>query len=145
VNAPGSGLLTVQASLPDVAQAVEALCRLLPPQLPELQRHAVEIALAEVLNNIVLHGFAGGAGTPIEVSWSLAAHAFVVEVRDRGRAIPADKLDAAGPATFAFDPADVDALPQRGLGLALVKSAFDRVDYRSDQGINCLHLEKSLA
>lgn len=137
--------MAVQASLQDAARAVQALAQVLPSRLAEQQRHAIEIALAELLNNIVLHGFPGGGGAPIEVSWSLTADAFVVELRDSGRAIPAEKLDAAGPASFAFDPDDLAALPQGGLGLALVKAAFDRVEYRSDQGVNCMHLEKSLA
>lgn len=137
--------MEVQASLQDVARAVQAVAQVLPLQLAEPQRHAIEIALAELLNNIVVHGFPAGGGAPIEVSWSLATDAFVVEVRDRGLAIPAAKLDAAGPASFAFDPEDLDGLPQGGLGLALVKAAFDRIDYRSVQGINCMHLEKNLA
>jgi serine/threonine-protein kinase RsbW len=145
VNAPGSGRMAVQASLQDVARAVQALAQVLPPQLAQQQRHAIEIALAELLNNIVLHGFPGGGGAPIEVSWSLVPDAFVVELCDSGVAIPAAKLDAAGAATFDFDPDDLAALPQGGLGLAIVKAAFDRIDYRTEQGINCMHLEKSLA
>jgi serine/threonine-protein kinase RsbW len=137
--------LVVQPTLPDVARAVQSLQAGLPARLPEPERHALEIALCEVLTNIVQHGFAGAAPAPVEVDCVEQADALVVEVRDRGRAIPRERLDAAGADTFAFDPEDIAALPEGGFGLALVKAAFDVVDYRSENGVNCMHLEKRLA
>ena len=141
---PGTRLL-VQPTLQDVARAVQALQRVLPARLPQAERHAVEIALCELLTNIVQHGFGGAGGAPIEVNCSEQADALVVEVRDAGRAIPAERLAGAGPETFDFDPDDIAALPQGGFGLALIKAAFDVVDYRSAAGVNCMHLEKRLA
>lgn len=136
---------TVQPTLQDTARAVQELSALLPARLVGPERDAVEIALCEVLTNIVQHGFSGGPGAPIEVSLAERADALVIEVRDRGRAIPAERLAAAGPQTFAFDPDDLAALPQGGFGLALIKAAFDVVDYRDEAGVNCMHLEKRLA
>nr|WP_269129408.1 ATP-binding protein [Ramlibacter alkalitolerans] len=129
----------------DVARAVPALRAVLPARLAGPERDALEIALGEVLTNIVLHGFAGAVGAPVEVRWAEHPHAFVVEVRDTGCAIPRAKLEAAGTASFAFDAEDIAALPEGGFGLALVKAAFDVVDYRSEDGVNCMHLEKRLA
>jgi serine/threonine-protein kinase RsbW len=145
VSTPVRAQFVVQPTLEDVAQAVQALQRALPARLPEPDRHALEIALCEVLTNIVQHGLAGAAGAPIEVSCEERADAVVVEVRDSGRAIPRERLDAAGPDAFDFDSDDLAALPQGGFGLALVKAAFDVVDYRSEDGVNCMHLEKRLA
>ena len=137
--------MTVQPTLQDVARATEALAALLPARLPERQRHAVQIALAEVLTNIVQHGYRDRAPAPVEVEWQEGDTLLSVDVRDAGRAIPAERLAAAGEATFAFDPDELAALPEGGLGLAILKTAFDVVDYRSEGGSNCLHLEKRLA
>jgi serine/threonine-protein kinase RsbW len=145
VSTPPRAHLTVQPTLQDLGRAVQALHAVLPARLPEADRNALEIALCEVLTNIVQHGFPGGAGAPIEVSWVEHPHVFVVEVCDTGCAIPRARLDAAGPAAFAFDAGDIAALPEGGFGLALVKAAFDVVDYRSEHGVNCMHLEKRLA
>lgn len=145
MNEDGGPSLLVQPTLPDVAVAVQSLAGLLPQTLATTDRHLLEVALSEVLTNIVLHGYAGAAGAPIEVCCCEGAAVLVVEVRDGGRPIPPDRLDAAGPAAFAFDPDDLAGLPQGGLGLAIVKAAFDVVDYRSEGGMNCLHLEKRLA
>ena len=135
----------MQPTLHDVGQAVVALRQALPARLPEADRHALEIALGEVLTNIVQHGFAGAVGAPIEMNWEERADALVVDVSDTGCAIPAARLQAAGPDAFAFDPSNIAALPEGGFGLALVKAAIDGVDYRSADGVNCLHLEKRLA
>jgi len=137
--------MTVQPTLQDVARATEALAALLPARLPVAERHAVQIALAEVLTNIVQHGYRELAPAAIELVWQEGESALAVDVRDTGHAIPAGRLAAAGEDTFAFDPDDLAALPEGGLGLAILKTAFDVVDYRSEGGTNCLHLEKRLA
>lgn len=137
--------MTVQPTLQDVARATQALAAVLPLRLNPEARDVIEVALAEVLTNIVQHGYVGVAPAPIEVDWQEHASVFVVDVRDAGRAIPAARLEAAGEDTFAFDPDDLDSLPEGGLGLAILKAAFDVVDYRSEGGSNCMHLEKRFA
>ena len=135
--------LTVQPTLQDVARAIQELEQQLPPRLDEHQRYGVAVALAEVLTNIVEHGFGGRGGPPIEVTWAASAHGLVVEVRDAGKPIPGDRLRTAGPdTTFGFDPTDVGALPEGGLGLGIIKTAFDHVAYRSAGGQNRLRLGK---
>jgi serine/threonine-protein kinase RsbW len=136
--------LLVQPTLQDVARAVQELERLLPPRLRGTERHAVEAGLAEVLTNIVEHGFADAAGVPIDVCCECSGRRLVIEVRDDGRPVPAATLGAAGPETFDFDPTDLGALPEGGLGLAIVKAAFDVVEYHTEGSVNCMRLEKYL-
>lgn len=135
--------LAVQPTLPEVAQAVEAWQAQLPERLDEHQRFLVAVAVAEVLTNIVEHGYGGEGGPAIELAWSTGSHGLVVEVRDAGRPIPAKLLAQAGrDTTFGFDPSDLGGLPEGGMGLGIVKTAFDHVDYRSADGINRLRLGK---
>jgi serine/threonine-protein kinase RsbW len=63
-----------------------------------------------------------------------------VDVWDYGNPIPDDQLEHAGSSTFDFEPTDTGALPEGGMGLALIKAAFDEVDYASDGRENWLHL-----
>jgi anti-sigma regulatory factor (Ser/Thr protein kinase) len=64
-------------------------------------------------------------------------------VTDAGRPIPGDRLATAGrDTTFGFDPTDVGGLPERGMGLGIIKATFDHVGYRSKDGINRLRLGK---
>jgi serine/threonine-protein kinase RsbW len=135
--------ITVPATLPEVARAVEAWQAQLPQALSEHDRFNVAVALAEVLTNIVEHGYGGRGGPAIELTWASSASGFVVEVRDAGRPIPSDRLESAGrDTTFGFDPTDLGGLPEDGMGLGLIKTAFDHVAYRSEAGINRLRLGK---
>ena len=135
--------MQVATTLDDVARAVEALQAALPEQLHEHERFSVAIALAEVLTNIVEHGYGGRGGPAIELAWSASRSGLVIEVRDAGRPIPADRLAHAGPdTTFGFDPTDLGALPEGGMGLGIIKTTFDHVAYRSRDGVNRLRLGK---
>lgn len=135
--------IAVQPTLPAVARAVEAWQAQLPERLDEHQRFTLAVALAEVLTNIVEHGYAHRAATAIDLAWAESDAGLVVEVRDAGDPIPGDLLAQAGPdTTFGFDPTDLGGLPERGMGLGIVKSAFDHVAYRSQGGVNRLRLGK---
>ena len=145
MSAAASFRLSVQPTLQDVARATEALQAQLPARLDEHQRYTVAIAVAEVLTNIVEHGYENRGGPAIELAWSCTDRAVVIEVRDAGRPIPRERLDQAGAdTTFGFDPTDIGGLPEGGMGLGIIKTAFDHVDYRSKAGINRLRLGKRL-
>lgn len=128
------------ATFDEVARATVQLRSQLPEWLDGEQRNAVELALAEALNNIVEHGYAGGSMDEIRVRLLDRPGALEVEVRDRGLAIPKGRLDQTDGAIFDFDPTDIGALPEGGMGIALIKAAFEEVDYASHDGMNRLHL-----
>ena len=145
-DAPESaGAMLVQPTLEDVARSTELLRTILPAQLGENGCYDVEIGVAEALTNVVLHGYAGLEAEPFKVRWSVSRRHLLLEIRDRGRPIPEDRLRSAGPDTFGFDPTELDALPEGGLGLSLMLAAFDRVDYSSADGVNRLRLTKRIS
>jgi serine/threonine-protein kinase RsbW len=95
-------------------------------------RGTVEIVLAEVLNNIVEHAYAGRPGS-IRLAVRTTADGIAIAVEDDGRAMPGGAL----PAGAAPDPA---ALPEGGFGWHLIRSLCSRIDYRSAGGRNRLRL-----
>lgn len=135
---------TLRATLADVARATQRVRAELPDWLDAAERDAVELALAEALTNIVEHGYGGDAVDEIRVRLAERAGALEVEVWDRGRPIPPGKLEQADDTTFQYDPQDLDGLPEGGLGLALIKAAFNEVRYRRKAGVNRLQLVKRL-
>jgi serine/threonine-protein kinase RsbW len=64
----------------------------------------------------------------------------VVEIDDTGLSLPAETLDKADGSVFEFNPLDIGALPEGGMGLALIKASFDSVHYQSADGTNRLTL-----
>ena len=140
-----TGVILVQPTLEDVAHSVALLRTIFSAQLGEDECYSVEIGLAEAFNNLVLHGYAGLEAEPFKVRWSVSRRLLLLEIRDRGRPIPEDRLRSAGPDTFSFDSTVLDALPEGGFGLSLMLAVFDRVDYSSARGVNRLRLTKRIS
>ena len=133
-----------RATLSDVAQQTQALRRSMPACLSEEEGYAIELGIAEVLTNIVKHGYAADGNGTITLCWEEQDSCLQVEILDTGLPIPAHLLGCESARAFEFDPQDVAHLPQSGLGLALVKTVFDAVDYDSVNGVNRMRLRRTL-
>lgn len=142
MSTPARQLFRFEATLEAVARTTAALGPLLPARLPEADRQAVELGLAEALTNIVVHGHAGRPPQPVELEWQETGRALRIEIRDTGRPIPAARLNRDGPSVFDFDATDLGRLPEGGMGLELIHGAFDRLEYASRDGVNRLRLVK---
>jgi anti-sigma regulatory factor (Ser/Thr protein kinase) len=92
-----------------------------------------QVALDEVISNIVRHG---QAGAPIQVFLRLAGDALEVEVSDEAE--PFNPLDAPLPDTAA----PLEGRKVGGLGIALVRHLMDDVEYERTAGRNRLVLRR---
>jgi serine/threonine-protein kinase RsbW len=129
----------------------------LPNQLTELERvaHEVEafgeahgiaaklifnvnVALDEILTNVISYGYPEGGEHVITVRLALKAAELVIEVEDDGR--PFNPLTVT--------PPDLKESPEErpigGLGLHLVRKMMDRLEYRREQDKNLLVMIKAL-
>jgi len=100
----------------------------------------VELALVEAANNVVRHAYRGEAGHVLEVVFTLERDQFTLEVADHGSPMPARPAP-----NLEFDPSDVAHLPEGGMGLFIIHSVMDRVEYRSENGRNTLSMTRRLA
>jgi anti-sigma regulatory factor (Ser/Thr protein kinase) len=88
--------------------------------LPDVTRHAMHVALEEVVLNVATHAFPTGVSGKIEVSLCTAPDAVALIVEDPGP---------------AFDPTTVplperpDPLEPGGLGLALLRHYCKHISY----------------
>jgi serine/threonine-protein kinase RsbW len=87
-----------------------------------------ELVLAEVLNNVAEHAYAGTAGE-IEVSLERTASGIAVRVADRGQPMPDNRL----PEGLAPDPRN---LPEGGFGWHLIRTLTRDLSYRHYDGWN---------
>jgi serine/threonine-protein kinase RsbW len=78
-------------------------------------------ALGEAFNNVVLHSYAGrpAGDVVVEINWT--RNEIVMQITDDG---------------LSFDPTqvelpDLDALPEGGMGLFIIRSFMDEVDYQA--------------
>lgn len=136
-------LAAESAELDRLHQAVDAFAA--AAVLPADAAFHIQLALDELVTNIINYGFSGG-GRPGVATPSIRIHATVADacvrltLRDNGAAFD--------PFTEAPEP-DLEAplaeRPIGGLGVYLVKQLMDQVSYRRDGADNCIELMLRLA
>jgi serine/threonine-protein kinase RsbW len=105
-------------------------------EVPSRALYALNLALDEVVTNVVRHGFDDPAGQELLAEVTVHDNELTTVVSDPGRAF--NPLDVA--------PPDLTApLAERslgGLGVHLIRSLMDSVEYRRDNGKNVLTMRK---
>jgi len=137
----GSVTLSLSTRLADVAMAgtaVKAICT--AAGLDEEGAGGMELAVVELLNNIVIHGHAKADGFKMQVEVDAQGEVVRLRIHDVGAPVPQSALTR----TFGFDPADIEALPESGMGLMLVRASVDELDYRAGPDGNIMTLTKYL-
>lgn len=115
------------ASSFSMTSEAEHLVRLRKWLRDELGRHAVPrqdqssllLAVGELCANSIQHAYEGRGGQPIQVSVSSSEESLVIEVEDFGKPFDAGQYRAP----------DLDAVPNSGYGLFLVKTIADSVSF----------------
>ncbi|MEQ8160186.1 MAG: ATP-binding protein [Smithellaceae bacterium] len=96
---------------------------------------AIELALEEVLVNIIKHAYEeSGLEDLIEINCSADAGSLIIEIIDSG--MPFDIFSVHEPDIYA----DIDERQIGGLGIFFVKKLMDDVRYRREDGRNILTL-----
>ncbi|MBK5925925.1 ATP-binding protein [Rhodobaculum claviforme] len=100
----------------------------------------IELVVAEVLNNIVIHAYGHQPG-PIDVALTLAEGVLDCEVRDKGRPMPGLAAPPGDPARLDLGR---DAVPEGGFGWFLIRRHARCVRYARKEGMNRLSLSLPL-
>lgn len=96
---------------------------------------ALELTLAEVLNNVVEHGYAGLPAGPIDLRIVRGEGGLLCRIEDDGAPMP--RL-AVPDRPMPEMPDETGALPEGGWGWALIRDLADDLDYSRDNGRNRL-------
>lgn len=134
-----SGSLTIPAALDEIEQVRSFLkerLRGVPFSGDELFH--LDLALFEILVNIVRYGYPDGAGV-IRIDLRLEPDAIRVEIRDHG--IPFDPKAATPP---VFDDI-LGGKRKGGLGIHLARTFTDEMIYRREGAENVLVLRKAFS
>ena len=98
----------------------------------------VNLALDEVITNIIHYAHNDGQQHPIVVRLAIESGVLTAQVEDDGRAF--NPLDAPVPDLNA----SIDERPIGGLGIHLVRTMMSSVEYRRENGRNVLIMKKIL-
>ena len=100
---------------------------------------SINLALDEVVTNVIQYGHDDdGREHPIVVRLAVERDVLTAQVEDEGRAF--NPLEAPAP-DFG---ANIDQRPIGGLGIHLVRSVMNSVEYRREDGRNVLTMRKKL-
>lgn len=102
--------------------------------LPEDLGHRVISAFIEAFNNAVIHAYRGRPVGPVEVELAVGHERLALKIIDEGRGFRPENVP---------EP-DLDALPEGGMGLFIMRSFMDSVEYHREQDKNVLTMVKSL-
>jgi anti-sigma regulatory factor (Ser/Thr protein kinase) len=100
--------------------------------------HGLDVALDELLTNIVNYGYQDGNVHEILVDITVGTDVLIMELRDDGK--PFDPLGVPEPDLSV----DLEDRHVGGLGMHFVRSLLDSVVYKRSNGWNVLTLEKRL-
>jgi anti-sigma regulatory factor (Ser/Thr protein kinase) len=104
--------------------------------LPSRALYSVNLALDEVVSNIVLYGYEDSNDDPIVVKMEVRGAELMASVEDSGREF--DPLSLPTPDLNA----PLDQREVGGLGIHLMRSLMDEVAYRRHDGKNLLTMRK---
>jgi serine/threonine-protein kinase RsbW len=115
----------IQMNLPARLEHRESALRLVHSALREVGgtgdfHHAVISAFSEAFNNIAMHAYAAGAGGNLEAEIEVGEESVTIRLRDWGVSFNLDHV---------IEP-DLDALPESGMGLFIIRSFMDEVTYQ---------------
>lgn len=127
-----------------VAVAVNRVC--LHLGLSEKGAGEVELCVAEAVTNAICHAYRGAPGNRVMVAVTVSDDCIMVDVCDRGTAMPAQHQQSvthgAREAEVHFQ--DRNSIPEGGRGLQIIRELMDQVSYSSDGLLNHLTMTKHL-
>lgn len=125
--------MRVAADYQSLDRAVLALRARAAAVLCEDKLTCFEIAVAEALTNIVQHAYGQKPGQWIEVEYVEDSQSVAIILKDQGKPVPDDLVEAAAALPDAFE--------ESGRGLALIRACSDRIHYTRSANGNALKLE----
>ncbi len=116
--------------------------RLAAQGLPASKSDDVKIALAEAINNVVEHAYAGVAPAHIQVDCCLCKDRLVIQITDTGNPMPELRPPDGTPVPINTAPQD---LPEGGFGWFLIHQLTSEIRYERRNGGNRLSLRFDFA
>ncbi len=107
-------------------------------QVPELQISSVVLALDEMCSNLMIHAHHCNPDHILELHINQEQHSYIFEIIDEGNLFNINEFIEPGMERL------VQEKKKGGLGIRLVKSIMDKIEYTSEGGRNICRLTKEL-
>jgi serine/threonine-protein kinase RsbW len=120
-----------------VGLAVQALCSYVG--FSEVEAYQIQLCVVEAVTNVVKHAYGAQAGHEVVVAVSLHPEGISFRVMDTGKTMKPLSREP-----LEFDPTNLATIPEGGLGLHIIQTVMDEVDYQTANGTNILTMHKNL-
>lgn len=128
--------MKIHASPDSVRNSLESLRKALSELgFSEDYLGTTELVLAEALNNIVEHAYAGRSDGQIRLDFDCTSDGCAYQLKDEGVAMPGLTLPKGKKANLDVDVQD---LPEGGFGWSLIHMLTENLHYQRNQGENRL-------
>lgn len=132
-------ILTLKNSLTEIRRLSETIGSFAEThQLTRKTRNALELALDELVTNVICYGFDDEGEHSIEVRVWIEGDQVIAEIEDDGREF--DPRERPEP---EFKP--LETIKPGGLGIHLARKMMDQMDYCRSEGRNLLRVSRRLA
>ena len=127
--------------IPTVGKLLRNLCSIANIE-SELSVSQLELAVVELLNNIINYSANLPSDSWITIHVRLTEASLAVVVSDRGDALGSELAKLYTDETVSMPMLDIGVadLPESGWGMQLIKSACDRISYRRSNQTNLYEL-----
>lgn len=137
--------ITIESRIENISLAgmvIKTLCS--AAKLSEMDAYMVEVSAVEAVTNSIQHAYANEPGHDVQIVFSLDAGGITIKICDRGIPLDPQILEQKKVSSLEVNPDDIEGIPEGGRGLAIINEVMDRVAYTSDQGKNCMIMEKRI-
>jgi len=104
---------------------------------------SLELAVTEIINNILEHGYRNATDQPVEVRVLIVDSEVRIELSDSAAPFPKDQLYRLNDPVQALEDPSED-WPMRGHGLQIVRQIVDSIELRTEQNQNHMTITKNV-
>ena len=97
----------------------------------------IETAIVEACTNVVEHAYEFNPDKNMEIDIELKSNQIIFIITDEGHS-----FDPCQAKPFEFDPNDIENLPEGGMGICILNTIMDEIQYVTRDGKNHLKLIK---
>jgi serine/threonine-protein kinase RsbW len=102
----------------------------------------IEVCVIEALNNCVEHAYHLDPHHEVDLKVNLSSDEIVLEICDAGVSADPDVMNASHSEVLETESFDLETMPERGRGLAIIQKVMDGYEYKPGTECNCLRMLK---
>lgn len=122
-------------NVPLIGSAVRGIAELL--SIDEIGSYHLELCAVEAVTNVIKHAYHLEGGHSVELEIQVCRDRLTFKLRDSG-----ESMDVSRIVPLQFDPSNPETLPESGMGIFILKSLMDEIDYEVIDGRNVMRMSK---